>query len=143
MVSREKPVQREEHFVDTPSGVTIYTVEKRLTSSHPTEAVLLIHGIGVGWACWDLDIKDYSMMEFLAREGFDVFAIDHRGYGKSTKVDGLTVTSEACANDLKSVVDFIKKIRGIEKINVVGHSFGGWLWHVLPGSIRNLWRESC
>jgi pimeloyl-ACP methyl ester carboxylesterase len=133
MVSREKPVQREEHFVDTPSGVTIYTVEKRLTSSHPTEAVLLIHGIGVGWACWDIDIKDYSMMEFLAREGFDVFAIDHRGYGKSTKVDGLTVTSEACANDLKSVIDFIIKLRGIEKINVVGHSFGGMVVACLAG----------
>lgn len=133
MVPREKPVQREEHFIDTPAGVTIYTVEKRLSGSSPRETVLLIHGVGVGWACWDLGIKDYSMMEFLAREGFDVFAIDHRGYGKSTKVDGLTVTSEACADDLKSVIDFIKNLRGIEKINVVGHSFGGMVVVCLAG----------
>jgi pimeloyl-ACP methyl ester carboxylesterase len=42
-------------------------------------AALLIHGAGVGCACWDIDTKDYSMMELLAREGFDVFAVDQRG----------------------------------------------------------------
>jgi len=133
MVSREKSIQREEYFIDTPSGVTIYTVEKKISSSSPRKAVLLIHGFGVGWACWDLNIKDYSMMELLTREGFDVFAVDQRGYGRSTKVNGLSVTSEECANDLKSVIDFIKNLSHIEKVDIVRHSFGGMVAVCLAG----------
>jgi pimeloyl-ACP methyl ester carboxylesterase len=47
------------------------------------------------------------------------------GYGKSTKPNGLTVTSETSADDLKSVIDFIKNLRHLEKVDIVGHSFGG------------------
>lgn len=125
MVSKEKSTQRNEHFIDTASGASIYTVEKRPADARPGKAVLLIHGVGAGYAYWDLDIKDYSMMEYLARERFDVFAVDQRGYGRSTRVDGLTVTGEACADDLKSVIDHIRKLRHVEKVDIVGHSFGG------------------
>ena len=133
MVSREKPIQKNEYFIDTPSGITIYTVEKKLSNSSSRKAVLLIHGVGAGYVCWDLDIKDYSLMELLAREGFDVFAVDQRGYGKSTKPDGLTVTSKVCADDLKSVIDFIRNLRHLEKVDIVGHSFGGMVAVCLTG----------
>ena len=131
--SQEKPIEKNEYFIDTPSGMTIYTLEKKLSDWSPSQAVLLVHGAGVGCACWDIDIKDYSLMGLLAREGFDVFAVDQRGYGKSTKPDGLTVTSEASADDLKSVIDFIKNLRHLEKVDIVGHSFGGMVAVCLAG----------
>lgn len=131
--TKGKSVERNEYFIDTPSGMTIYTFEKKLSDFSPSKAALLVHGAGVGYACWDIDIKDYSLMELLAREGFDVFAVDQRGYGKSTKPDGLTFTSEASADDLKSVTDFIINLRQIEKVDIVGHSLGGMVAVCLAG----------
>ncbi len=130
---KEKSVERNEHFIDTSTGMTIYTIEKKLNNFSPSSAALLIHGAGVGCACWDLDTKDYSLMELLAQEGFDVFAVDQRGYGRSTKPSEPNVTSEASASDLKSVIDFIRKHRHIEKVNIVGHSFGGMVAVYLTG----------
>jgi len=123
--SQRKSIERNEYFIDTSSGMTIYTIEKKLSNYSPGKAVLLIHGAGVGGACWDLNVKDYNTMQLLAQEGFDVFAVDQRGYGKSTKPDGTTVTSEVSADDLGSVIDFIRSLRKIEKVDIVGHSFGG------------------
>ncbi len=133
MADRKRHIERSEHFVHVSSGVEIHVIEKRLSRSHPSSAVLLIHGVGVGSACWDLCIKDYSSMEFLACGGLDVFAVDQRGYGKSTKPSGLTVTSEQSAEDLISVISFVQRFRHIEKIDVVGHSFGGMVAFCLAG----------
>ncbi len=132
-VTKEKPLERNEYFIDTSSVMTIYMIEEKLSDFSPTNAVLLVHGAGVGCACWDLNIKDYSMMELLAREGLDVFAVDQRGYGKSTKLSGLTVTSEKSADDLKAVIDFIINLRHLEKVDIVGHSFGGMVAVCLAG----------
>jgi len=130
---RGKPIESNQYFIDTSSGMTIYAIEKKLSDCSPSKAVLLVHGVGVGCACWDLNIKDYSMMELLAREGFDVFAVEQRGYGKSTKPNGLTVTSEASADDLRSVIDFIKNLRHLQKVDIVGHSFGGMVAVCIAG----------
>ncbi len=48
--------------------------------------VLMIHGatISAGPA-FDLPFEDYSWMEYLASEGFDVFALDQTGYGLSPR----------------------------------------------------------
>jgi len=126
-------IEKNEYFVDTSSGVTIYTAEKKLEDSATSDAILLIHGLGGGYAYWDLDFKDYSMMELLARDGFDVFAVDQRGFGRSTKPDALEVTIEACTEDLKSIIDFIKSLRHLEKVHIVGHSFGAELAVCLAG----------
>ena len=126
-------ISKEEHFIDTPSGMTIYAVEKRLSNAIPRRAVLLIHGSGVGYACWDIEIKDYSLMEFLAGEGWDVFAVDLRGYGRSTKSDEMDVTLEPTTDDLKSVIEFIRNLRGIKTIDVIGHSRGGMIATMLAG----------
>lgn len=130
------PIEKNEYYIDTDTGMSIYAVEKKLRRSIPEKrrkAVLLIHGSGVGYAYWDLEIEDYSMMEFLARFGFDVFAVDQRGFGKSTIPNGLDVTGEASADDLKSVIDFIKTRTGLEKVDIVGHSWGSVVAVYLAG----------
>jgi len=48
MVSKEKAVAINEYLVDTPSGMTIYTIEKKLSNYSPGKATLLIHGVGIG-----------------------------------------------------------------------------------------------
>ena len=125
------------YYINTDTGVTIYTVEKKHKNHEPKGAVLLIHGFGIGYAYYDLEIKDYSMVEFLARRGFDVYAIDQRGYGESTRVNGLTVRAEQSVDDLKSVVDFIKRRTKAKKINIAGHSWGGVVATVFAGRYQD------
>ncbi len=48
--------------------------------------VLFVHGAGTpGEVAFDVPYQDYSWMAFLARAGFDVFAMDMTGYGRSTR----------------------------------------------------------
>src|SRR3954470_11662907 len=48
--------------------------------------VLFIHGAGTpAEVSFDVPHQDYSWMEYLARAGFDVFAMDTTGYGRSTR----------------------------------------------------------
>jgi pimeloyl-ACP methyl ester carboxylesterase len=94
-------------------------------------------------------------MAFLARAGYDVFSMDMTGYGRSTRPlqmndpcnltaeqQGLFMpqllakTCEATApgqgttiasdwNDIDAVVDHIRKLRGVDKVNLLGWSQGG------------------
>jgi pimeloyl-ACP methyl ester carboxylesterase len=62
-------------------------------------------------------------MDVLARQGFDVFALDTRGFGRSTHPEGHMTTLEA-SSDLGAVVDYILKLRGIQKVDLLGWSWG-------------------
>jgi pimeloyl-ACP methyl ester carboxylesterase len=132
-------IEENEYYIDTDTGVTIYTVEKKLKRAIPKKnrkAVLLIHGFGIGYPYYDLQFEDYSMMEFLARRGFYVYAVDQRGYGRSTPVSGLTIRGEQSAEDLKSIIDFIKEKAKVDKVNLVGHSWGGVVAIILAGRFQ-------
>ena len=51
-----------------------------------TPVVLFVHGAGTpGAVGFDVAHQDYSWMAYLARAGFDVFAMDTTGYGRSTR----------------------------------------------------------
>ena len=48
--------------------------------------VLFVHGAGTpAEVAFDVPYQDYSWMEYLANAGFDVFAMDTTGYGRSTR----------------------------------------------------------
>src|SRR5919201_6082260 len=50
------------------------------------KVVLLVHGLTYpSTPNFDVDYQDYSWMAYLARAGFDVFAMDITGYGRSTR----------------------------------------------------------
>lgn len=114
--------------------------------------VLFIHGAGTpAEVAFDVPYKDYSWMAFLARHGFDVFSMDMTGYGRSTRPypmnDPCNLSSEqqtqlfgkACApvhtdavttlesdwQDIAAVVDYLRAIRGADRVNLVGWSLGG------------------
>jgi pimeloyl-ACP methyl ester carboxylesterase len=93
-------------------------------------------------------------MAFLAREGFDVFGMDMTGYGRSVRPmmddprnldpkqqDQLIpknlsaksaptypfelVSSDSETDDINAVVDYIRQLRGIERMALIGWSGGG------------------
>ncbi len=52
----------------------------------PDRVALFIHGAGTpGEVAFDVPYQDFSWMAYLAHAGFDVFAMDTAGYGRSTR----------------------------------------------------------
>ncbi|MGE3244701.1 MAG: alpha/beta fold hydrolase [Beijerinckiaceae bacterium] len=117
--------------------------------------VLFVHG---GYCpstlAFDVPYRYYSWMEFLARHGFDVFAMDMTGYGRSARPlmnnprnldpaqqllivpDPLPqacapdypfalVNSDSETADIARIVDYICALRRVEKICLIGWSGGG------------------
>ena len=94
----------------------------------PTRApVILVHGSSMSaLPTFDLDVpghRDYSTMDWLARRGFDVWTLDHEGYGRSTITDGNS--DIACGvEDLRAATDLIAAETGSASFLMYGLSSG-------------------
>jgi pimeloyl-ACP methyl ester carboxylesterase len=56
------------------------------SASNADRVVLFVHGAGTpAEVAFDVPQQDYSWMAYLARAGFDVFAMDTTGYGRSNR----------------------------------------------------------
>lgn len=108
-----------------PAGMESYSSDKILVYVHgatyPSETA------------FDLPIEGISMMDLIASRGYDVYLVDVRGYGRSTRPPEMSqppeankpiVSTKVAAHDLGVAVDYILKKRGVAKINVMGWSWG-------------------
>ncbi len=131
-----------EHWVEN-AGVRIYVWEKYAGGPEGKPAVVLAHGSATaGRESFDLQVPgepSYSLMDRLAREGFDVFAPDTRGFGRSTRPEGHMTTAQA-SEDLNAVVDHVLRLRGAERVDLLGWSwgtqYGGMFVMAHPGKVR-------
>src|SRR5438552_7057575 len=82
---------------------------------------------------FDLKLDGQSWMDYIAARGYDVYLLDIRGYGKSTRPREMAakaednppiVRGETAVKDISSVVDFILKRRNIARLNLLGWSWG-------------------
>jgi pimeloyl-ACP methyl ester carboxylesterase len=118
-----------EHYV-VRDGLKVYLWEKHRKDlsqdfSRTGKVVLLVHGsTWSGRPDFDLQIRDYSLMDFLARNGYDVWAIDIHGYGRSDKTEKDWSNTEAAARDVGAAVEYISKQRGVRKVSLLGWSWG-------------------
>jgi len=119
-------VASNEHWVEK-DGIKIYLWEKFARTPSGKPVVMLAHGSATaGKESFDLQVPSrdgYSLMDFLSREGFDVFALDTRGFGRSTHPDGHFTTQQA-SEDLDAAVDYVLKLRGAKRVNLLGWSWG-------------------
>ena len=141
--------------------VNLY-VRERVSASTKVDAigadrvVLFVHGAGTpAEVAFDVPHSDYSWMAYLANAGFDVFAMDTTGYGRSVRPaemnDPCNLSKEQQAqfvpalipavcdakypgqltnlgsdwNDIAAVVDHIRALRKVEKVSLVAWSLGG------------------
>lgn len=118
-------------------------------------AVLMIQGATTpAVPVFDLRFRNYSWMAFLARAGFDVFTMDLQGYGASTRprMDDPCNTQDIqqdllipnrpllahCPpsypfrmamqsewDEIDAVVDYIRDLRGVQKVSLISWSRGG------------------
>jgi len=115
-----------EHWIEN-DGIRIFVWEKVSGSPAGKKVVMLAHGSATaGRESFDLQVPDkpsYSLMDRLAGEGFDVFALDTRGFGRSTRPDGQMTTAQA-RDDLNAAVEYVLKMRGVSKLDLVAWSWG-------------------
>ena len=118
----------------------------------PRKAILMVQGLSVPvLPLVELSYRDYDWALWLARSGgFDVFMFDFQGYGRSPRPkmdDPCNVPASQQAiipqipscppsfpfqfanvrsewDELNTVVDFIRSLRGVDKVALVGASLG-------------------
>jgi pimeloyl-ACP methyl ester carboxylesterase len=105
-----------------------------MTSFSPDKTLLFIHGATYpAETSFDLPIDGVSMMDLFARNGFDVYLVDVRSYGRSTRPPEMDqppeankpiATSEEAGADLGAAVDYILAQRAIPKLDLMGWSWG-------------------
>ncbi len=94
---------------------------------HP---VIVCHGISSNIANWDLTER-LSFPLYLARLGFDVYAVELRGSGASDEPSVFNDLSwdysadDYIDKDLPALIDFVRERTGVEQVHWVGHSMGG------------------
>ena len=118
-------------------GIQLHVRNRRLEGrdSFPGERVVLfVHGATYpSETVFDIDLPGDSWAEHVARKGYDVYLVDVRGYGRSTRPVAMDAppaenppfaTTVDAVKDVGAAVDFILKRRGISKLNLVGWSWG-------------------
>jgi pimeloyl-ACP methyl ester carboxylesterase len=93
----------------------------------PKPVIVFVHGSSLsGRTSFDLSVPgagEYSMMNVFARWGYDCWAADHEGYGRSSITDDNSDIASGVA-DLKAVTDLIMKETGVSRLHMAGESSG-------------------
>jgi alpha-beta hydrolase superfamily lysophospholipase len=90
--------------------------------------LFLVHGSSnAALSSYDLTVpskSEYSMMNVYARLGYDVWTVDHEGYGKSSRTSGNSDIASG-VEDLKAAAQVVAKETGRSKFHFYGTSSGG------------------
>jgi alpha-beta hydrolase superfamily lysophospholipase len=93
----------------------------------PRPAVFLVHGSSnSARSSYDLSVPgkgEYSLMNVLARYGYDVWTMDHDGYGYSG-ASGNNSDIASGVEDLKVAVEIVSRETGRTKMHFLGESSG-------------------
>ncbi|MGY8665270.1 alpha/beta fold hydrolase [Bradyrhizobium sp. UFLA05-109] len=128
----------EEAMVKTGDpGIDVYVRNKRpanMTSFRPEQTVVYVHGATYpSETAFDLKLDGMSWMEYIASRGYDVWLLDVRGYGKSSRPAEMAdkpeandpiVTGGTAVKDIGTVVDYVLERRNLTKLNLLGWSWG-------------------
>ena len=110
-------------------GIKLYVRNKRpedLLQFTSEKTLLFVHGATQpAEATFDLPLEGMSWMDYIAQRGWDVYLVDVRGYGRSTRPPEMDqpadsnapiVTTDVAVKDVGSAIDFIFQRRGISRL---------------------------
>ncbi len=119
------------------AGIELYVRNKRpegITTFGAEKIVLFVSGATFPAECiFDLPLDGMSWMDYIAQRGYDVYLMDVRGYGASTRPPEMSrppsenppiVNTDVAVKDVGAVVDHILARRSVLKINLIGWSWG-------------------
>jgi pimeloyl-ACP methyl ester carboxylesterase len=139
---------------DSP-GIDLYVRNKRPADirAFPAERILLyVHGATYpSETAFDLPLDGLSWMDYIACQGWDVYLVDLRGYGQSTRPPEMAappaenkpiVTTDVAVRDVNSAVEHVLARRSVAQINLLGWSWGtsilGTYAATSPGKVKKL-----
>ena len=127
----------EDMLVPSEPGFDIYVRNKRpadLSSFKPERTLLFVHGATYpAHTTFDLPLGGQSWMDYIAGRGYDVYCLDVRGYGRSTRPQAMdepaanhapVVRTADAVKDVTAVLNFILRRRDIPRLNLLGWSWG-------------------
>jgi alpha-beta hydrolase superfamily lysophospholipase len=88
--------------------------------------LLLVHGSSLSAeSSFDLDVPgdEYSMMDVFAGYGFDVWIMDHEGFGRSSKTSGASDIASR-VEDLRAAMVTVQQTTGRNAVHMFGESSG-------------------
>jgi pimeloyl-ACP methyl ester carboxylesterase len=108
----------------------IALAHRRPRAPRRSPPVLLCHGIAVNRLSLDFGVERYSLSAYLARAGFDCFAMDLRGHGDSYPEPGAShrwTLDTYLTEDIPAALDAVRAATGEDRVLWVGHSQGAIL----------------
>ncbi len=125
------------HVPARDPGIQLYVRNKRpeaMTTFTPDRILLFVHGATYpAETTFDLQLDGLSWMDYIAQRGYDVYLMDVRGYGRSTRPPEMAqparenrpiAHTDVAVKDFGTVVDHILSRRGVPKINLLAWSWG-------------------
>lgn len=121
----------EDHVVPR-EDVRLYVYRKRakapVAGAAPLPVLFLVHGSTVsGRNTYDLQVpgsSGYSVMDHFAALGYDVWTVDHEGYGRSSWSGRGNSDIRTGARDLEAVIPFVLEKTGVRQVCLFGSSSG-------------------
>ena len=118
-------------------GIELYVRNKHpegMRSVSGNKVLLYVHGATYpSETAFDLRLNGLSWMDYIAQHGYDVYLVNLRGYSRSTRPKEMSeppernapiVRTDTAVKDVAAAVEFIRKRRGVDKINLLGWSWG-------------------
>jgi pimeloyl-ACP methyl ester carboxylesterase len=103
-------------------------------AASPSRTLLFVHGATYpAHSAFDLPLGGLSWMDYIAGRGFDVWCMDIRGYGRSTRPAAMAqppaanpplMCGEQAVADIAAVSAFIRNRRGLPRLVHMGWSWG-------------------
>jgi pimeloyl-ACP methyl ester carboxylesterase len=133
-------IKSREFFVETSDHVSIHVRHEQLRSGGTSKVpILLVHSLWNNSQSWDSPGR--SVMNHLAKNGYDVYALDLRGMGESERplppADYNSIGLLDRVKDLEAVASYINDTTHRPPV-VFGYSQGGALTGVLAASSPEL-----
>jgi pimeloyl-ACP methyl ester carboxylesterase len=127
MTSAEKKICSQEFWANK-NGIRLWVNRKYLEgTAGQRELLFLVHGSSYSAkTMFDLQVEGpntYSMMDHFVRLGYEVWTMDHEGYGHSDRTDGYSDIASGVV-DLKLAMDIVQRETGRSSAVFFGQSSG-------------------
>jgi pimeloyl-ACP methyl ester carboxylesterase len=122
-----KTIKAEEYWT-TKKDVKLWVYRKYSGEPNaPRPILFLVHGSSYsGKTMFDLQVPGrtgYSFMDHFVELGFEVWTMDHEGYGHSDRTSGYSDVASG-AEDLKAAMSVVTAVTGQDKVAFFGQSSG-------------------
>ncbi len=119
------------------AGIRLYIRNKHpqaMKTFSPERTVIYVNGTTqASETTFDLPLDGSSWMDYIAARGYDVYLVDLRGYGGSTRPPemdqpaadhGAIVRTDTALRDLATAIDHVLARRALDRLDVIGWSWG-------------------